>query len=94
VNGIVLFRLGPRRKGCAAIERDLSLRGPARHDEETRNYKGVGYRDLFISASLVDSIATVADVNEKSDLMPSRESSLFIENPNERAPNNNTTTTT
>jgi len=75
------------------VERDLVLRGPARYDEETGNYKGVGYRDLFVSALLVDSIATVMDPDEKSDLVPTRGLSLFIEDANDESPNDSNTAT-
>lgn len=57
--------------GVTAIERDIVLREPARYDADTSEYRAVGYRDMFIPAQLVDSIATVAtpgDTDRRTDV--------------------------
>jgi hypothetical protein len=47
--------------GVAASERDIVLRDPCRYDESKGEYLGIGYRDIFVQALLVDSIATAMD---------------------------------
>jgi hypothetical protein len=54
--------------GVAGAERDLVLREPARYDADAGEYRAVGYRDMFIPAQLVDSIATVANPGEADRL--------------------------
>ena len=46
--------------GVRAEERDIILTEPAKFDEESRRYLVTAYRDLFVRAELVQSIATVA----------------------------------
>lgn len=46
--------------GVTAAERDIVLGGPSLYDAQTHKYGAVGYRDLFLQAPLIDSIATVA----------------------------------
>ena len=54
--------------GVPATERDLVLREPALYDADTSEYRSIGYRDMFIPAQLVDSIATVANPGETDRL--------------------------
>jgi hypothetical protein len=47
--------------GVAAAERDLILREPARLDPKSGNYVVTPFRDLFLPASLVQNLATMAE---------------------------------
>jgi hypothetical protein len=46
--------------GVPMSDRDLVLRDPSRLDATSNVYVGMGYRDIFIPASLIDSVGTLA----------------------------------
>ncbi len=65
--------------GVVAGERDVVLREPARHDGKSGQYQAVGYRDLFVQAPLVDSMATLMSDDDKSATIPSEGKPHLIE---------------
>jgi hypothetical protein len=54
----------------AGTDRDLVLRDPAKWNPETNSYCRLHYRDLFVPAALLESIATVYDPDKDRDATP------------------------